>query len=85
MVANAWQHRADVSTSSAVFVGLIGSMMGYPLLDPLAGILVAGVIVRQVCVVLLVGTLLVVKPVCLPLAKHVNLEKVFFVCNETSG
>ena len=47
VVANAWQHRADVSTSSAVFVGLVGSMMGYPLLDPLAGVLVAGVIVRQ--------------------------------------
>jgi divalent metal cation (Fe/Co/Zn/Cd) transporter len=48
VVANAWQHRADVSTSSAVFFGLIGSMLGYPLLDPLAGVLVAGVIVRQV-------------------------------------
>jgi hypothetical protein len=29
-------------------VGLIGSMMGYPILDPLAGLLVAGLIVRQV-------------------------------------
>lgn len=37
-----------MSTSAAVFVGLIGSMMGYPLLDPLAGLLVAGLIVRQV-------------------------------------
>lgn len=40
--------RADVSTSLAVFVGLLGSMAGYPLLDPLAGLLVAGLIVRQV-------------------------------------
>jgi divalent metal cation (Fe/Co/Zn/Cd) transporter len=37
-----------VSTSAAVFVGLVGSMMGYPILDPLAGLLVAGLIVRQV-------------------------------------
>lgn len=37
-----------MSTSLAVFVGLIGSMMGYPILDPLAGLLVAGLIVRQV-------------------------------------
>lgn len=43
--------RADVSTSAAVFVGLIGSMMGYPLLDPLAGLLVAGLIVRQVIII----------------------------------
>lgn len=41
-------HRADVSTSLAVFVGLLGSMAGYPILDPLAGLLVAGLIVRQV-------------------------------------
>lgn len=47
VVANAWQHRADVSTSLAVFVGLIGSMNGYPILDPGAGILVAGLITRQ--------------------------------------
>ena len=37
-----------MSTSLAVFAGLTGSMMGYPLLDPLAGLLVAGLIVRQV-------------------------------------
>ncbi|KAJ1432794.1 hypothetical protein B484DRAFT_447574 [Ochromonadaceae sp. CCMP2298] len=47
VVANAWQHRADVSISTAVFVGLIGSMAGYPILDPIAGTLVAGVIMRQ--------------------------------------
>jgi cation diffusion facilitator family transporter len=39
--------RSDVSTSLAVFAGLIGSMMGYPILDPVAGILVAGVIMKQ--------------------------------------
>lgn len=40
--------RTDVGVSAAVFAGLVGSNLGYPLLDPLAGILVAGVIVRQV-------------------------------------
>eukprot|EP01038_Epipyxis_sp_PR26KG_P004673 gene4673-6565_t len=47
VVANAWQHRSDAATSTAVFCGLVGSMCGYPLADPLAGLLVAGVIVRQ--------------------------------------
>mmetsp|Transcript_60292 Transcript_60292/g.118599 ORF Transcript_60292/g.118599 Transcript_60292/m.118599 type:complete len:544 (+) Transcript_60292:56-1687(+) len=47
VIANAWQHRADVSTSAAVFVGLTGSMAGVPILDPLAGLLVAGLIVQQ--------------------------------------
>jgi cation diffusion facilitator family transporter len=51
VIANAWQHRADVSTSIAVFAGLVGSMMGYPILDPVAGILVAGVIMKQAYII----------------------------------
>ena len=47
VIANAWQHRSDVGTSSAVFAGLLGSYLGYPLLDPLAGLLVSGVIIKQ--------------------------------------
>lgn len=47
VIANAWQHRADVSTSLAVFAGLIGSMCGYPILDPVAGMVVACLITRQ--------------------------------------
>lgn len=47
MIANAWQHRADVGVSAGVFLGLGGSLMGYLLLDPLAGLFVAGVIVKQ--------------------------------------
>ena len=37
VMANAWQHRSDAIVSSAVFVGLCGTMGGVPLLDPLAG------------------------------------------------
>lgn len=51
VIANAWQHRADVSTSVAVFAGLVGSMMGYPILDPVAGVLVAGVIIKQAYII----------------------------------
>lgn len=47
VVANAWQHRGDAFISSAVFIGILGTMNGYPLLDPLAGLLVSGVIVKQ--------------------------------------
>ncbi|RYY69796.1 hypothetical protein EON63_23285 [archaeon] len=50
VMANAWQHRADVSTSSAVFLGLLGGMAGYPMLDPFAGMIVALVVMRQVSV-----------------------------------
>jgi cation diffusion facilitator family transporter len=46
VIANAEQHRADVIVSSAVSVGLIGTLVGIPVLDPLAGTMVAGVIIR---------------------------------------
>ena len=35
--ANAWHHRSDAMVSLAVLVALVGSMKGFPLLDPLAG------------------------------------------------
>jgi hypothetical protein len=39
---------SDAAVSSAVLIGLLGSMNGYSILDPMAGILVAGVIIKQV-------------------------------------
>ncbi len=48
VIANAWQHRSDANASIAVFIGLVGSMLGYPILDPAAGVLVAGLIIKQV-------------------------------------
>lgn len=47
IIANAWQHRSDVFVSLSVFCGLAGSFAGLPVLDPLAGLLVSGVILKQ--------------------------------------
>lgn len=47
IIANAWQHRSDVFVSISVFCGLTGSFAGMPILDPLAGLLVSGVILKQ--------------------------------------
>ena len=47
IMANAWQHRSDSFVSGAVLVGVTGSIMGFPILDPLAGLLVSGVIMKQ--------------------------------------
>jgi divalent metal cation (Fe/Co/Zn/Cd) transporter len=40
--------RADVGGSLAVLCGIMGTLYGYPLFDPLAGILVSGMIAKQV-------------------------------------
>lgn len=51
LIANAWDHRSDVLASSAALIGvgaaLLGQMLGLPWLyyaDPVAGLLVAGLV-----------------------------------------
>ncbi|XP_062211255.1 metal tolerance protein 2-like [Phragmites australis] len=46
MKANAWHHRADAISSVVALVGVGGSILGLPLLDPLAGLLVSGMILK---------------------------------------
>ena len=46
-MANAHQHRSDAIVSMAVAFGLVGKLLGMPILDPVAGVLVAGVIIKH--------------------------------------
>ncbi|KAK8953351.1 Metal tolerance protein C1 [Platanthera guangdongensis] len=46
MKANAWHHRTDAVSSIVALVGVGGSLLGKPFIDPLAGILVAGMICK---------------------------------------
>lgn len=41
LVANAWHARSDAASSLVVAVGIIGNLAGYPLLDPIAALIVA--------------------------------------------
>ena len=45
--AEALNHRGDAGASLAVLVGVVGAYLGYPLLDPLAGIVVAVLIAHM--------------------------------------
>lgn len=40
LVANAWHARSDAASSLVVSIGLVGNMLGYPLLDPIAALIV---------------------------------------------
>ncbi|CAL9160895.1 unnamed protein product [Musa hybrid cultivar] len=44
--ANAWHHRSDAVSSVVALVGVGGTVMGLPFLDPLAGLLVSGMILK---------------------------------------
>ena len=43
--ADAWHHRSDAISSIGVAVSIIGSRYGYPILDPIFGIVVAVIII----------------------------------------
>ncbi|WP_367849859.1 cation diffusion facilitator family transporter [Rhodoferax sp. WC2427] len=40
LVANAWHARSDAASSLVVGIGIIGNLAGYPLLDPIAALIV---------------------------------------------
>ncbi|WP_052045159.1 cation diffusion facilitator family transporter [Caloranaerobacter azorensis] len=46
LIADAWHHRSDALSSIAALLGVIGARMGYPLLDPLAGLVVSIIVVK---------------------------------------
>lgn len=45
--ANALHHRSDVFSGCLAGVAIIGSSLGFPMLDPVGGLLVAGMIIKQ--------------------------------------
>lgn len=44
LLANAWHHRSDALSSVVALAGIGGALLGVPLLDPLAGLVVAGMV-----------------------------------------
>jgi cation diffusion facilitator family transporter len=46
IIANAWHHRSDAISSVAALIGILGAHFGYPIMDPLAGGIVALMILK---------------------------------------
>lgn len=46
IIADAWHHRSDAFSSIAALIGVIGAILGYPIMDPLAGIFVSFLILK---------------------------------------
>ena len=47
LAANAWHHRTDALSSVVALVGIGGAACGVPLLDPLAGVVVSALILKE--------------------------------------
>ena len=46
MEADAWHHRSDAFSSIGTFIGVLGAKLGFPTLDPIAGIVVSILIIK---------------------------------------
>lgn len=46
LVANAWHARSDAASSLVVGLGIAGNLMGYPLLDPIAALIVGFMVAK---------------------------------------
>ena len=40
LMADAWHHRSDALSSVGAFAGILGARLGFPVLDPLAGVVI---------------------------------------------
>lgn len=40
MLADAWHHRSDALSSVGAFIGILGARLGFPVLDPLASVVI---------------------------------------------
>lgn len=46
LMADAWHHRSDALSSVGSFVGIFGARMGFPFMDPAAGVVICAFIVK---------------------------------------
>src|SRR5450631_165386 len=47
LVANAWHARSDAASSLVVGIGIVGNLAGYPILDPIAALVVGLMVTRM--------------------------------------
>ncbi|KNY09490.1 cobalt transporter [Achromobacter piechaudii] len=47
LVANAWHARSDAASSLVVGIGIIGNLLGYPILDPVAAAIVGFMVAKM--------------------------------------
>lgn len=47
LVANAWHARSDAASSLVVGCGIVGNLMGYPFLDPIAALIVGIMVLKM--------------------------------------
>ena len=49
LMADAWHHRSDALSSVGALIGIAGARMGFPVLDPIASLVICVFIVKAAC------------------------------------
>lgn len=49
LMADAWHHRSDALSSVGALIGIAGARMGYPVLDPIASLVICVFILKAAC------------------------------------
>lgn len=49
LMADAWHHRSDALSSVGALIGIAGARMGYPVLDPIASLVICTFILKAAC------------------------------------
>ena len=49
LMADAWHHRSDALSSVGALIGIAGARMGYPILDPIASLVICVFILKAAC------------------------------------
>ena len=49
LMADAWHHRSDALSSVGALIGIAGARMGYPVLDPIASLIICVFILKAAC------------------------------------
>lgn len=46
LMADAWHHRSDALSSVGSFIGILGARLGFPICDPIAGVIICAFVVK---------------------------------------
>ena len=49
LMADAWHHRSDALSSVGALIGIAGARMGYPILDPIASLVICVFVLKAAC------------------------------------
>ena len=77
LMADAWHHRSDALSSVGALLGIFGARMGYPVLDPVASLIICVFIAKAATQIFLDATNKMVDHACEP-----ELEQKMRVCIE---